>query len=179
MGGAERPDVWCAGGAADRRRARVARGGGLGTLLQRPLRLADLLHPAFFLTALRQRTARRALAPMDSLRLAAARAGALPPAPRSTSNSTASSSRARAARRRGLEPIAADAPTFSPMPQLYLAWVAGGEAAPMYSADKSTLLPLYLDPEREALLAELRLPCTGTESQWLQAGAALFLSSDA
>ena len=29
------------------------------------------------------------------------------------------------------------------------------------------------------LLAELRLPCTGTESQWLQAGAALFLSSDA
>ena len=49
----------------------------------------------------------------------------------------------------------------------------------MYSADKSTLLPLYLDPEREALLAELRLPCTGTESQWLQAGAALFLSSDA
>ena len=65
------------------------------------------------------------------------------------------------------------------MPQLYLAWVADGEAAPMYSADKSTLLPLYLDPEREALLAELRLPCTGTESQWLQAGAALFLSSDA
>ena len=43
----------------------------------------------------------------------------------------------------------------------------------------ATLLPLYLDPEREALLAELRLPCTGTESQWLQAGAALFLSSDA
>ena len=46
----------------------------------------------------------------------------------------------------GLEPIAADAPTFSPMPQLYLAWVAGGEAAPMYSADKSTLLPSTSTP---------------------------------
>ena len=65
------------------------------------------------------------------------------------------------------------------MPQLYLAWVAADGAAPTYAADKSTLLPLYLDPEREALLAELRLPCTGTETQWLQAGAALFLSSEA
>ena len=57
--GPERPDVWM--------RAAVRRIGaalewhaaaGSGTLLQRPLRLADLLHPAFFLTALRQQTAR-------------------------------------------------------------------------------------------------------------------------
>ena len=37
-------------------------------------------------------------------------------------------------------------------------------------------LPLYLDPERESQLGELRLPCSGTEASWLQAGAALFLS---
>ena len=180
--GPERPDVWM--------RAAVRRIGaalewhaaaGSGTLLQRPLRLADLLHPAFFLTALRQQTARRARAPMDSLRLAAALdAGALPRgAALHVQLDGLLLQGASCAPPHGLEPIAADAPTFSPMPQLYLAWVAGGEAAPMYSADKSTLLPLYLDPEREALLAELRLPCTGTESQWLQAGAALFLSSDA
>ena len=150
---------------------------GSGTLLQRPLRLADLLHP-FFLTALRQQTARRARAPMDSLRLAAALdAGALPrgAALHVQLDGLLLQGWLRAAAASSRSP-----PTRPPSRRCRssTSWVAGGEYL-VYSADKSTLLPLYLDPEREALLAELRLPCTGTESQWLQAGAALFLSSDA
>ena len=49
-------------------------------------------------------------------------------------------------------------------------------AARVLQLDRSALLPLYLDPEREVELGQLRLPCSGTEASWLQAGAALFLS---
>ena len=45
----------------------------------------------------------------------------------------------------------------------------------LYPQDRSALIPLYLDLERETLLAELRLPCSGSEMQWHQAGAAIFL----
>ena len=43
------------------------------------------------------------------------------------------------------------------------------------AADRSAAVPLYLDSERESLLCELRLPCSATESTWIQAGVALFL----
>ena len=61
------------------------------------------------------------------------------------------------------------------MPPVHLAWVPK-EAPEPYQLDRSALLPLYLDPEREVELGQLRLPCSGTEASWLQAGAALFLS---
>ena len=75
----------------------------------------------------------------------------------------------------GLHPLPADAPTFAAMPPLHVAWVPMETPDP-YPADRAALLPLYLDPEREVQLGELRLPCSGTEASWLQAGAALFLS---
>ena len=75
----------------------------------------------------------------------------------------------------GLHPLPADAPVFDKMPPLHLAWVPNETPDP-YPHDRSALLPLYLDPEREVQLGELRLPCSGTEASWLQAGAALFLS---
>ena len=43
-----------------------------GQLLNSPLKLGELLNPSFFLTALRQQTARQTKVPMDSLRLVAA-----------------------------------------------------------------------------------------------------------
>ena len=62
------------------------------------------------------------------------------------------------------------------MPPLHLAWVPAAQPE-LYPAERSAVLPLYLDTEREMELAQLRLPCSGTEMQWLQAGAALFLNS--
>ena len=61
------------------------------------------------------------------------------------------------------------------MPPVHIAWVPTNAQEP-YDVNRSALLPLYLDPEREVQLGELRLPCSGTEASWLQAGAALFLS---
>ena len=79
------------------------------------------------------------------------------------------------ARPGGLHPLPADAPTFCRMPPVHIAWVPTNAQEP-YDVNRSALLPLYLDPEREVQLGELRLPCSGTEASWLQAGAALFLS---
>eukprot|EP00966_Prymnesium_polylepis_P017491 403443-Prymnesium_polylepis.1 len=62
------------------------------------------------------------------------------------------------------------------MPPLHLAWVPAAQPE-LHPAERSAVLPLYLDTERETELAQLRLPCSGTEHQWLQAGAALFLNS--
>ena len=76
----------------------------------------------------------------------------------------------------GLHPLAADAPTFCAMPPVHVAWVPK-EAGDPYPPDRSALLPLYLDATREAMLAELRLPCSGSEASWLQAGTAMFLST--
>ena len=77
----------------------------------------------------------------------------------------------------GLHPLPADAPTFAAMPPVHIAWVSHDTPDP-YPPDRSALLPLYLDPEREILLGEIRLPCSGTEAEWLQAGAAMFLSAE-
>jgi len=148
-----------------------------GSLLGGPLRLDELLSPSFFLTALRQQTARQAKVPMDSLRLSCALEGSL---------LSAASLRvqikglllqgAECAPPQGLHPLAAEAPTLAVMPLLHLAWVPKETPEP-YQTDRSAVLPLYLDPMREVQLGVLRLPCSGVEAAWLQAGAALFLSA--
>ena len=78
----------------------------------------------------------------------------------------------------GLGPVEPDAPIYSAMPPLHVAWVPSSQPD-LYPAERSALLPLYLDLERESQLAELRLPCSNTEMHWLQAGAALFLNGTA
>ena len=78
----------------------------------------------------------------------------------------------------GLAPLADGAATFAPLPPLHLAWVATDRRDP-YPRDKSALISVYENQTRESLLSEIRLPCTGSESVWLQAGCALFLSVDA
>ena len=77
----------------------------------------------------------------------------------------------------GLAPVSADAPVYSPVPTLHFAWVESNVKDP-YPPERSTVVPLYLDLDRSTLLGELRLPCAGSEHQWLQAGAALFLQAD-
>jgi len=149
-----------------------------GSLLAEPLRLYDLLNPAFFLTALRQQTARQARVPMDSLTLTCALSTQeLQNATLPFSITGLQLQGALCGAPQGLAPLGGEAATFSMMPLLHLAWVSKS-APPTYMAERSALIPLYLDPDREQLLAELRLPCAGNEAQWLQAGCAMFLSTD-
>jgi hypothetical protein len=148
-----------------------------GSLLSSPLCLAELLSPSFFLTALRQQTARQARVPMDSLRLACAlEPQLLQGASLRVQVDKLLLQGAACAPPGGLSPLPADAPTLCTMPPLHLAWVPKDTPEP-YSLDRSAVLPLYQDPDREMQLADLRLPCSGTEASWLQAGAALFLSA--
>ena len=44
------------------------------------------------------------------------------------------------------------------MPPLHLAWVPAAQPE-LYPAERSAVLPLYIDTEREMELAQLRLPC--------------------
>ena len=150
-----------------------------GRLLSSPLRLGELLNPSSFLTALRQQTARQTRVPMDSLRLRAAlEASYLSSAALSVRIDGLLLQGALCAPPQGLGPVEPDAPIYSAMPPLHVAWVPSSQPD-LYPAERSALLPLYLDLERESQLAELRLPCSNTEMHWLQAGAALFLNGTA
>eukprot|EP00327_Prymnesium_parvum_P015469 CAMPEP_0113281722 /NCGR_PEP_ID=MMETSP0008_2-20120614/28451_1 /TAXON_ID=97485 /ORGANISM="Prymnesium parvum" /LENGTH=3313 /DNA_ID=CAMNT_0000132155 /DNA_START=19 /DNA_END=9960 /DNA_ORIENTATION=- /assembly_acc=CAM_ASM_000153 len=148
-----------------------------GQLLRSPLNLGELLNPSFFLTALRQQTARNTRTPMDSLRLVCAiESGMLSSAALTFQVQGLLIQGASCAPPQGLSPINSDAPIFAVMPPLHLAWVPSAQPE-LYPSERSAMLPLYLDQEREIELAQLRLPCSGTEMQWVQAGAALFLTS--
>lgn len=61
------------------------------------------------------------------------------------------------------------------MPPLFLAWVPSTQPD-LFPPDRSAVIPMYLNLEREVELSQLRLPCSNTEMHWLQAGAALFLN---
>lgn len=149
-----------------------------GQLLRAPLNLSDLLNPSFFLTALRQQTARQSKTPMDSLRLVCSlESGALASAVLTFQVEGLLIQGATCSAPQGLGPVNADAPIFTAMPMLYFAWVSSTQPE-LHPAERSAVLPLYLDAEREIELAQLRLPCSGTEMQWLQSGTALFLNSE-
>jgi len=175
--GPEEPAVWI--------RAAVQRTLALGkwlqkvegsSLLKEPMRLSELLSPHNLLTALRQQTARAAKCSMDGLRLTAALDKKLLPgsaaAPFAIDGLLLQAARMEPG---GLVEVEGDSPTFSVMPTVHMAWIAIDERDP-YPLDKSAATPIYLDPDRDQLLAEIRLPCAGSESQWIQAGVAIFLS---
>lgn len=147
-----------------------------GSLLTKPLNLHELLNPGFFLTALRQQTARSNKVPMDMLELSCAlSASELGRASLAVTISGLMVQGATCAVGAGLNPLNNDAPTLSSMPDIHLAWVPNGTRPP-YESSRSALVPLYVDRERTTLLCELRLPCSGSEAQWLQAGVACFLA---
>jgi len=148
-----------------------------GSLLAKPLKLHELLNPGFFLTALRQQTARSTTTPMDSLELMCAlSASELGRAPLIVAVTGLLVQGAMCAASAGLSPLNNDAPTLSPMPDIHLAWMPTGTRPP-YDVNRSAAVPLYVDEERTKLLCELRLPCSGSEAQWLQAGVACFLAN--
>ena len=57
-------------------------------------------------------------------------------------------------------------------PEPYSAAGSGGAEA----AATTVAVPLYVADDRERLLAELALPCSGDKARWVLAGVALLLS---
>ena len=157
--GPTKPDTWM-NAVASRivALARWQQASSSGQLLREPLRLSELLSPSFFLTALRQQTARQAKVPMDSV------APYRRPSSRSYSvarlcafRSTACCFRAPRVRLRAVcIPCQRTRLPFCRMPPVHIAWVPTNAQEP-YDVNLPALLPLYLDPEREVQLGELRL----------------------
>ena len=133
-----------------------------GGLLRGAVRLNELLNPGFFLTALRQQTARVSQLPMDALHLVCALSAAeLGDTALSFEVDGLLLQGASCAAPHGLAPLADGAGTFAPMPPLHLAWVATDRRDP-YALDKSALISVYENQTRESLLSEVRLTLTLT-----------------
>ena len=133
-----------------------------GGLLRGAVRLNELLNPGFFLTALRQQTARVSQLPMDGLHLVCALSAAeLGDTALSFEVDGLLLQGASCAAPHGLAPLAEGAGTFAPLPPLHLAWVATDRRDP-YPLDKSALIPIYENQTRESLLSEVRLTLTLT-----------------
>ena len=149
-----------------------------GSLLTGDLDLADLFHPDTFLGALRQLTAREFGMPMDELKLANSwnRSG-LTGAKISIS---VVGMMLEGAAFDGNRLVASehDSPTHSMAPGCVLAWVPDN-LPDHYSREEAIRLPLYLNSERDKIVASLDLPCgsSGSQDKWLQSGTVLFLSS--
>ncbi|KAJ1640034.1 dynein heavy chain and region D6 of dynein motor-domain-containing protein [Pavlovales sp. CCMP2436] len=168
-------------------RAAVARTVGLAgwwqrieqdALLGSPLVLAELLSPSNLLNALRQQTARAAKCSIDSLRLSCAlEAAAFRDAPAPPVQVHSLLLQGALMSPSGLSEAPPDAPFLNLMPPLFVAWIPANSPDP-YPAERSVSLTVYLDTERERTLAELILPCAATQTAWIQAGAALFVSGE-
>jgi len=151
-----------------------------GTLMSSPLTLSELLNPGNMLNALRQQAARAAKVSIDSLKLTCALdARAISGAPEAPVQVASLMIQGGVVPQGagGLQEAPQDAALFNTMPPLFVAWIPQDAPEP-YPPDRSVSLPVYLDTEREKMLAELRVPCSGTEAQWVLAGAALFVSGE-
>jgi dynein heavy chain 2 len=151
-----------------------------GRLLQSPLRLDELFRPRVFLNALRQQTARETGVPIDSLRLTCAWERSM--LPRSSSAAVGVAIQGMhvqgcSFRNNMLDAVAADAPTLTPIPDCYLAYVAN-DAKEIYSNEASLTVPVYYSATRETFVCELRVPCrAGAQADSILAGVCLTLSS--
>ena len=196
--GPESAVAWLRGLAARRAallrwQARIAgdKGGGAGVealLSAGPLRLQDLFRPGTFLNALRQLTARRLIAAggsggssvsMDSLKLVCAWERPL---------------LARAPLCIGLEGLLLQGAALDPArslltdalldasetqltPELFVAWVAPDFGEPYGKEVTTVAVPLYVADDRERLLADLLLPCSGDKARWILCGVAMVLTA--
>eukprot|EP00762_Andalucia_godoyi_P006467 ANDGO_02875.mRNA.1 Cytoplasmic dynein 2 heavy chain 1 len=78
-----------------------------------------------------------------------------------------------------------DSPAVVKVPEtVHVGWVVANSAAanandPSYvtSSDGRVVIPLFANPSREHLLAELELPCENSRSRWILSGAAFFARS--
>ncbi|XP_076054654.1 dynein cytoplasmic heavy chain beethoven [Oratosquilla oratoria] len=147
-----------------------------GNLLRDPLDLSDLLHPATFLNALRQHTAREYGVSMDSLDLVTSwLRGGIPEAKVAIKWSGlqmegASFDGSRITHNKH------ESPSITALPVASIAW-GPKEVRNNYHTNETLALPVYTSLERETIVTSLELPCPPPHQEWRQAGIALFLST--
>jgi dynein heavy chain 2 len=148
-----------------------------GTLLSRPLDLAELLHPGTFLNALRQQSARAQRCSMDGMKLLSCwEKDRLPSAGAATEWFEVSRLLLQGASFEGgtLLEASSDAPELAPVPSCFVAF-AREDADDMYAKESCLKVPLYYATDRERQLAEVSMPIAGNHAHWVLAGVALFL----
>ena len=155
--------------------------GGSGNLLSTPLSLSDLFHPATFINALRQQTARKLNVAIDQVKLNCSwgdsrRVKQDCPLPCTLSNLLLQGASFNGGT---LQESSPEASELVPVPEVTIGFVTF-KAPDSYNPESAVAVPVYLTPTREEFLMELQLPMphSGEQDRWILTGLALFLSED-
>jgi hypothetical protein len=183
--GPEKPQAWL----RDLVRRRIAllkwktslTKGGSSALLSNALSLSDLFHPATFINALRQQTARKLNMAIDQVKLICAwdkdsrKLRQDCPLPCILSGLLLQG----AGFNNTLQESAPEASELVPVPEVTIGFVSI-KTQEVYSARSAVTIPVYLTPSREEFLMELQMPMPQSDEhdRWILAGVALFLSED-
>lgn len=183
VGGPEKPQAWL----RELVRKRVILGSkwakkgssGSSGLIGQPLNLSDLFHPATFLNALRQQTARQLNTAIDLVKLVCSweREGRLRDCPLPC---TLTGLLLQGATFHGvLRESAPEAAELTPVPDVVLGFVPL-QTRETYDSASAVTVPIYLTPSREDLLSELQMPLGAANEQdrWILSGVALFLREE-
>lgn len=174
-----------------------------GNLLGQALTLGDLFHPATFLNALRQQSARQLNRAIDQVKLACTWSTADTSMGKNSSSSSSASSQSQDLKRlspvvctlnglllqgagfvNSLQEAAPEANEIVPAPPVHIGFVpkdASWATSEEAQDDNNPLLsiPVYLTPTREDFLVELDMKVgRASPSQWILSGVALFLSEE-
>lgn len=156
--------------------------GGSSALLAVPLSLSDLFHPATFINALRQQTARKLNTAIDQVKLSCAwdrdarRLRQDCPLPCTLTNLLLQGASFSSA----LEESSPDASELVPVPDVVVGFVPI-HSQEIYGSGDAVAVPVYLTPTREEFLLELQMPMPRSDKKldqdyWILTGLALFLS---
>lgn len=158
----------------------IAKGGG-SALMSSPVSLNDLFHPATFINALRQLSARKLSVAIDQVKLICGwdhesqRVRNDCPLP-----CTISSLLLQGACYSGtLQESAPEGSELIPVPEVTIGF-AKISARDIYPSDQAVAVPVYLSPSREDFLMELQMPMPHNRehNRWVLTGLALFLADD-
>ncbi|VDD85243.1 unnamed protein product [Enterobius vermicularis] len=138
-----------------------------------PIKLSKLFRPIALLNALRQYTARKKKMSIDDLQMQNSWSSNILKA--DVVLTVTDIFIQGALFEREIIPTRSSSPAFSYAPNLFIAWMPFDAVSP-YSLSESIMLPLYTNPDRRELVAELCVPCKNA-AIWQTASVALFLAS--
>ncbi|XP_009895076.2 cytoplasmic dynein 2 heavy chain 1 [Dryobates pubescens] len=144
-------------------------------LLSDTLDLSELFHPDTFLNALRQETARIMSCSVDSLKFTASWKGRIQEGKLQVKISGLQLEGCSFDGNRLAENLH-DSPSVSALLPCYMAWIPQDAYGP-YSPEECISLPVYSSVERDRVVINIDVPCGENQDQWIQCGAALFLTN--
>ncbi|XP_063840903.1 LOW QUALITY PROTEIN: cytoplasmic dynein 2 heavy chain 1-like [Scylla paramamosain] len=145
-----------------------------GNLLREPLDLSELLHPATFLNALRQLTAREYKTSMDNLEFVTAWLRSGIPNARVAMKWSGLQMEGASFDGTRLLHNAHDSPSITVAPVCTVAWIPKDQPVRVYHEELLSV-PVYSSIKREQLVGSVDLPCPTPHHEWRQTGLALFL----